>query len=140
MLDDLRQVQRIAHANSRAKGFYDDDDILQDTGFTEEQFLAVRRRLILARLAMIGSEVGEAVDAVRASDVNVPAFSVWVGGEHAGPGPARELTGTEHGSELADIVIRTMDLAEYMSIDLAGEIEAKMAKNALRERRHGKLA
>lgn len=132
---DFREAQRVAHTLSRNKGFYEDDEILQDTGFTEEEFMALRRRLILARLAMIGSEVGEAVDAVRASDVNLPAFSVELEDD-----PRGRLTGTAHGSELADIVIRTMDLAEYMGIDLASEIDAKMARNATRAYKHGKLA
>jgi len=138
---DFPKAQREAHEMAREKGFYDDDEIvMREASLTTEERTALRRRLILARLAMIASEVGEAVDAVRQSDVNVPAFSVWVGGEHAGPGPARELTGTEHGSELADIVIRTMDLAEYMGINLAEEIEAKMVRNSRRPQKHGKLA
>jgi NTP pyrophosphatase (non-canonical NTP hydrolase) len=41
---------------------------------------------------------------------------------------------------LADIVIRTMDLAEYMGINLAEEIQAKMVRNSTREHKHGKLA
>jgi NTP pyrophosphatase (non-canonical NTP hydrolase) len=127
----FEELQAAVHANSRAKGFYDDDDIIEALP-TTEQYVALRRRLILARLAMIGSEVGEAVDAVRATDVNVPKFSVRV--------DDRDLTGTEQGSELADIVIRTMDLAEYMGIDLATEIEAKHAFNLTRPQRHGKLA
>ncbi len=130
----FEELQAAAHANSRAKGFYDDDDILEGMALrlSTEDYMALRRRLILARLAMIGSEVGEAVDAVRASDVNVPKFSIML--------DSRELVGTEHGSELADIVIRTMDLATYMGIDLATEIEAKHAFNLTRPQRHGKLA
>ena len=129
----FEELQAAIHANARDKGFYDDDDIINGTEtLTGTQFMALRRRLILARLAMIGSEVGEAVDAVRADDVNAPKFEVWT------DGPA--LIGTEHGSELADIVVRTMDLAEYMGINLADEIEAKHAYNLTRQQRHGKLA
>ena len=36
------------------------------------------------------------------------------------------------GSELADIVLRTADLAEWMGIDLSDEIAAKMALNERR--------
>lgn len=134
ILQDWRELQLRIHENARDKGFYDDDEIvMKEASLTQDERMALRRRLILARLAMICSEVGEAVDAVRASDVNVPAFSI------AGPF-GRALTGTTHGSELADIVIRTMDLAEFMGIDLGAEVEAKVAKNAQREHRHGKLA
>lgn len=39
--------------------------------------------------------------------------------------------------ELADAVIRIMDLCEYLSIDLAAAIKAKMAYNETRPYRHG---
>lgn len=39
--------------------------------------------------------------------------------------------------ELADAVIRIMDLCEYLSIDLADAIKRKMAYNETRPHRHG---
>ncbi len=129
----FEELQSAHHANMRAQGFYADDDIITSgVEMRNDPFMALRRRLILARLAMIGSEVGEAVDAVRASDVNVPKFSIML--------DSRELIGTEHGNELADIVLRTMDLAAYMGIDLATEIEAEYHFNLTRPKGHGKLA
>lgn len=41
--------------------------------------------------------------------------------------------------ELADIIIRTMDLAEYLRCDLGGAVEAKMAYNKTRPHKHGKM-
>ena len=144
---DFSKAQLEAHELARAKGFYDDDEIIARS-LSPDSYMAIRRRLILARLAMIASEVGEAVDAVRASDVNVPAFTslIYETAPYCGEGEkcqtigTRRLTGTTHGSELADIVIRTMDLAEYMGINLAEEIQAKMVRNSTREHKHGKLA
>lgn len=43
----------------------------------------------------------------------------------------------ELGHELADIVIRSMDLAESLGIDLAACIEAKAVFNADRPYKHG---
>ena len=40
--------------------------------------------------------------------------------------------------ELADIMIRVMDLAGYLKIDLEGHIKAKMQYNLLRPYKHGK--
>lgn len=129
----MREVQAAAHANSRSKGFYDDLEIIDHAALTASEYMRLRLNATLARLGMIGSEVGEAVDAFRDSYGNMLAFKI--------PGPfGRELKGTVQGSELADIVIRVMDLAEFTGIDLGAEIEAKMAKNAAREHRHGKLA
>ena len=39
--------------------------------------------------------------------------------------------------ELADVVIRVMDMSEYMNIDLQDEILKKMKKNLARPYRHG---
>jgi|SRR5690242_9056437 len=40
--------------------------------------------------------------------------------------------------ELADIVIRVMDLAAFKGIDLEAHIKAKIRYNSLREHKHGK--
>ncbi len=40
--------------------------------------------------------------------------------------------------ELADVVIRVMDLAAYKGIDLEAHIKAKIRYNSLREHKHGK--
>lgn len=40
--------------------------------------------------------------------------------------------------ELADIMIRVMDLAAYKGIDLETHIKAKMKYNSMREYKHGK--
>ena len=41
------------------------------------------------------------------------------------------------GEELADIVIRVMDLAEHVRVDLEAEVERKLAINRDRPYRHG---
>lgn len=40
--------------------------------------------------------------------------------------------------ELADVMIRCMDLAAFKGIDLEAHIKAKMRYNSLREHKHGK--
>lgn len=40
--------------------------------------------------------------------------------------------------ELADLIIRVMDFAEYHELDLVGAILAKMAYNETRPKKHGK--
>ncbi|MDD5371427.1 MAG: MazG nucleotide pyrophosphohydrolase domain-containing protein [Anaerolineaceae bacterium] len=63
-------------------------------------------KTVLEALALIASEVGEAVNECR------------------GEVPTEEL-----GTELADIIVRTLDLMIWQGIDPEAVILAKMAKN-----------
>lgn len=42
------------------------------------------------------------------------------------------------GEELADIIIRTLDLSAKLNIDIGHEIERKTEKNKLRQFKHGR--
>jgi len=70
----------------------------------------------LESLALIASEVGEAVNECR-GDVPTPEF----------------------GTELADIILRVADLAHWHGIDLAEKIAVKMAINEARGTRGRKV-
>ncbi len=88
--------------------------IADDHGFHGKKDTLCQERI--AYLALIGSEVGEAVEAARKGDENNLA------------------------EELADIVIRVMDFAEICKIDLDSSIRNKMQVNKKRPYMHGKLA
>lgn len=66
-------------------------------------------KTVLEALALIASEVGEAVNECR-----------------------HEKPSDKFGEELADIILRTLDLAEWQGIDLEVEINKKMAINEAR--------
>lgn len=66
-----------------------------------------------AILALIHSEVSEALEAFRAGDLE------------------------NFGEELADVLIRVLDCAPGLGIDLDEEVRIKLAKNRERGYRHG---
>ncbi len=73
------------------------------------------------KIALMHSELSEALDALRHGDPpdsHIPDFK-----------------GTE--AELADVIIRIMDYAEHVGIDVAGAILAKAAYNENRPYKHG---
>ena len=118
LIRGIQIMQQQAHANAVEHGFY--DAVNETTAFLREhkaEHLAavVRRDFTLAQLAKIDSEAGEAVHVIQ----------------HDG---ARE----ELAEELADIMIRVADLADYLRIDLGRAVSDKMAKNASRPRLHDK--
>ena len=69
-------------------------------------------KTVLEALALVASEVGEAINECR----------------HEQPTEA-------FGEELADIVLRVLDIAHWQNIDIEQEILAKMAKNQQRGNR-----
>ena len=102
-----------AHDNAREHGFHKIyDDLL--AAVPAEQQSALRRTIRLAKLALISSEVGEAVSALQHGDEN--AFA----------------------EEIADIVIRVLDLAGTENLDLGGLVMGKMMNNRRRPYLHGK--
>ena len=66
-----------------------------------------------AILALVHSEVSEALEAFRVNDIG------------------------HFAEELADIVIRVLDIAPGFGIDMDNEIARKLAKNRKRGYRHG---
>jgi len=86
-------------------------------GFTESSFVE--------RLALVHSEVSEALEEYR--DGSLPADVYW----------KESLKPEGVPIELADTVIRILDLCEAYGIDLEYAIEEKMKFNETRPFRHG---
>lgn len=116
----VSELQTQIHDLAVSKGWWDDE---VQRGLTTAD--------VLAKLALIHSEVSEAVEDARSTPVALLRVIDYEG--------SRKPVGFP--SELADVVIRCFDLAGALDFDLMAAIESKHAFNATRTRRHGgKLA
>lgn len=112
--DDLDALQVQLHAQVRSKGFWD--------------HATNNPSIIQEKLMLIVGELGEASEELRKDgDVNYTYY--------------RE-DGKPEGFqfELADALIRLLDLAEWCGISMADAVEKKDAYNRTRPFMHGKLA
>lgn len=123
----INKLAKKVHENARNKGFFDSEKNIGEM------------------LCLIHSEVSEALEADRKdSYANWDNFNAELKAQEKGGHKDAWKTAFDlhikdtFEDELADIMIRVMDLAAFKGIDLESHIEAKMNRNALRERKHGK--
>lgn len=114
-MSDLRELQNILHAMAISKGWWTEHcDHVGNIQMNPHE--------LAAKLCLIHSEVSEALECVRRGELET----------FVSEGKPEGLP-----TEIADVVIRCLDLAGALGIDLADEIERKRAYNATRLHRHG---
>jgi NTP pyrophosphatase (non-canonical NTP hydrolase) len=115
LCDGLNQSALIIFQNNKAKGFWDNE------------------RNVGELLMLVTSELGEALEAHRKG-----RFADWSNVKDDGYGFASLIKDTFE-DEIADAVIRLLDLSAGLGIDLERHINAKVRYNASRPKLHGKL-
>lgn len=118
----INELAKKVHQNARDKGFFDSEKNIGEM------------------LCLIHSEVSEALEADRIGFyclVVMKAVNGWEDDE-AFKTHFTETVKNSFEDELADIIIRVMDLAAFKNIDLEEHIKAKMRYNSLRGHKHGK--
>lgn len=112
-IEVIRALQNEAYDNAEEHGFHKAYSGLL-TAVPVEERKSARRTILLAKLALIASEVGEAVREVQHGDEQAMAV------------------------ELADVVIRVLDMCGAEYIELGSVMLAKMMRNRKRPYLHGK--
>ena len=115
----LNRLACAAHETALEHGFYADHDrVLAELRYEGlfDSCEIIERDFVLGQIAKIASECGEAVAAIQHGE------------------PTEALI-----EELADIIIRTFDLAMHLSGDIGNTLVAKMETNKTRPYKHGKV-
>lgn len=128
-IDTFKAVQLRVHNSALEKGWWDDYKAISEMfdqlpNYNPELHKAFKLAWVMSKLNLVTSELGEATEGLRTGsppDDKIPQFKSEV-------------------AEVADMIIRLMDLAEHEGWPLAEAIIAKIKYNATRPYKHNKLA
>lgn len=120
---EFKELQKRIHATARAKGWWDNRDLLQKLAGEHSPELAkfAEATLKASSIALYTSELSEALEGIR----------------HGNPPDDKIPEFTAEEAEYADAIIRIMDTAEADGLRVAEALEAKIAFNDTRSFRHG---
>jgi hypothetical protein len=130
-MNGLFYLQTKAHSNAKHKGFWDGTKLPDGVNLAE-------------RIALVHSELSEALEADRSGDQGLREpiphevmAEIKTGLSEGNPGTFKKYK--EHvGFELADALIRILDIAAALGYNLEEYVNLKMAYNSSRPPMHGK--
>lgn len=125
----INELSKQIHENNKAKGFYDSEkNIAEMLALIHSE---VSEALECDRKGKFVDKISENIDLVNDEIVRDDEIRCWKQEFEVRIKDTFE-------DELADIMIRVMDLAAFKNIDLENHIKAKVRYNTLRQHKHGK--
>lgn len=118
----LNEIAKEAHDNAIRKGFWESDNVPE-------------------KLMLVVTEIAEACESlrtVRPLTVDQESFDRIESLTDSFDGTFKLVVKDSFGDEIADAIIRLLDLTEHLGIDIDTHVRLKMRYNAGRERKHGK--
>ena len=124
----LTHLAKDINKDVRKKGFWDQMDFSIEMTKDQVRFIGLSKHIkdafIAQKLALVHTEVSEAVEALRKDGYELNGYGLFEKDSFA--------------DELADSIIRILDLCGELDIDIQKQIDWKLAKNKEREFMHGK--
>jgi NTP pyrophosphatase (non-canonical NTP hydrolase) len=116
----LDQFALDCHELAKSKGFWEIPQDFKVAGGVHPQYEILKK---MEKLALVTSEVGEAVEGIRkpGNSTHTPQFTL-------------------EEEEMADILIRVFDYCGGFNLRIGAAFTAKMEYNFTRAYKHGKLA
>lgn len=137
----LNELAREVYKNAVDHGFYEAEmDMIDAVGGDLDRSIALQHFVFAQRIALIHSELSEALEADRNNRFarNVGTVEIALERNTSYESVFRAAIKDSVEDEIADALIRILDLCAARNIDIGTHVRLKMAYNSGRPRKHGK--